>query len=46
MHKIKFLIGAVAIAVMVISGCQNESNVVSQDNHVTPEVTSLLKGGT
>jgi len=45
MHNIKFLIGAVAIAVMVISGCQNESNVVSQDNHFTSEVTSLLKGG-
>lgn len=44
MHKIKFLSGAVAIAVMVISGCQNESNVVSQDNRFTSEVTSLLKG--
>ncbi len=45
MYTIKFLIGALAIAVMVISGCQNESNVVSHDNPISSEVTSLLKGG-
>ena len=45
MYNIKFLIGAIAIAGMVISGCQNESNVVSQENHIASEVTSLFKGG-
>ena len=45
MQKIKFLIGALALAAMVSSGCQEGNDILSQDNNLAPEVTSLLKGG-
>jgi len=44
MQKIKFLIGALALAAMVSSGCQEENDILSQDNNLAPEVTSLFKG--
>ena len=43
MQKIKFLIGALALAAMVSSGCQEENDILSQDNNLVPEVTSLFK---
>ena len=45
MQKIKLLIGALALTAMVSSGCQEENDILSQDNNVDPEVTYLLKGG-
>ena len=45
MQKINFLIGVLVLAAMVSSGCQEENNILSQDNNLAPEITSLLKGG-
>jgi hypothetical protein len=45
MQKNKFLIGALALVFVVSSGCQEENDLVSQDNNLAPEVKPLLKGG-
>ena len=43
MHKLKFLVGLLTFVIMVISGCQNEGNIVTQGNNLATEVTALFK---